>query len=140
MIGKTGSGRKPGFKHSDETRQKISDALTGTPKSESHRQKISQSKVLYDLDGKCTKRYEALCLDYPDEQEFFEDNMSELIFAMRDVLTEKELSDIRYFYETAPLRSEQTYQYPTTSCYAAESVMIELLDYKRLLRRNGLAE
>jgi len=73
------------------------------------------------------------CL-YPGQEEFFVDNRDELLFAMRDVRTEKELTDIRRYVETAALRADEPYQYESTSCYAAEDAMIALLDFKRLLQ------
>ncbi len=155
MVGNTESGRKPGFKHSEKTirqiretklgsskseesRLKISNSLRGSTKSEEHCRRISRSKYLYDLDGTCVKRYESLCAEYPGEEKFFEDNMTELLFAMQDIRTDKELSDIRRFFETQSLRAETPYQYTTTSCFAAEDVMIALLDLKRELDRRTL--
>jgi len=135
MVGKAGSGRKPGFKHSEETRQKMRAAHKGSSQTEETREKISRAKAMYDLDGKCAKRYDALCAQYPEEQEFFEENVAELIFAMQDVLTDKELSDIRRFHETVTLHADTPYQYTSTSCFAAEDVMIELIDRKRAFER-----
>jgi hypothetical protein len=133
MVGNTGSGRKPGFKHTEATRKRMSASHTGSNHSESTRTKISRTKALYDRDGVCTKRYEALCAEYPEEGKFFEDNMSELLYALQDVRTEKELLDIRLFHETSTLRAETPYQYSSTSCFAVEDTMIELLDFKRSL-------
>ena len=38
-------GRKPGFAHSEDTKYKMSLALTGRPKSEEHRKKISEGML-----------------------------------------------------------------------------------------------
>lgn len=118
MVGRPGSGRRPGFKHSEDTKQKI-----------------SQAKSMYDLDEKCVQRFEELRANYPDQKEFFEENEIDLLFAMRDVRTEKELSDIRKHIETANLRPEEPYQYSSSSCYAAEDAMIALLDLKNYLKK-----
>jgi hypothetical protein len=136
MSGKPGSsGRRPGFKHSDDTKRKIADSLRGTPLSEARRDNIAQAKAMYDLDEKCVRRFEELKANYPDQEEFFEENEADLLFAMRDVRTEKELSDIRKNVENAVLRPEEPYQYSSSSCYAAEDAMIALLDFKRYIQK-----
>lgn len=83
--------------------------------------------------GVLTRRYEALLAEYPGEERFFENNMSDLFFAMEDIRTDSELSDIRRLYETFNLSTEHPFQYASSSCYAAEDAMIELLDFKRSL-------
>lgn len=138
MAGNSESGRKPGFKHSESTRRQISNTLQGSKKTELHRERISHAKSRYNLDAACAKRYEALCAEYPTESDFFEENMLELLFAMQDTRTEKELSDIRYFYETASLRAEHPYEYSSTSCFAAEDAVIRLLDFKREMANRTL--
>ena len=70
-----------------------------------------------------------------EAEEFFVDNRDELLFAMRDVRTERELSDIRRYVETATLRPDEPYQYSSSSCFAAEDAMIALLDFKRLIQK-----
>lgn len=134
MVGNTESGRKPGFKHSEGTRRQMSTAHRGSKQSKKTREKIALAKALYDQDGTCAKRYESLCAEYPGEEKFFEDNMTELLFAMQDIRTDKELSDIRRFFETQSLRAEQPYQYSSSSCFAVEDIMIALIDFKRSLR------
>jgi len=129
------SGRKPGYKHSQETKDKIRNSLKGTPHPDDRRENIARGKALYELDEKCLNRFEDLKANYPDQEEFFVDNRDELLFAMRDVRTEKELTDIRRYVETAALRPDEPYQYESTSCYAAEDAMIALLDFKRLLQK-----
>jgi FKBP-type peptidyl-prolyl cis-trans isomerase (trigger factor) len=135
MVGTKGSGRKAGFTHSEETRRKIAEAARGRTKTRAEKEKISRSKALYDLDGKCAQRYEELRSDYPDVVDFFEENESEILFAMQDIRSEKELDDILKFHETSTLRPETPYQYSSSSCYAAEDAMIQLLDFKRYLRK-----
>jgi hypothetical protein len=135
MVGKTGSGRRPGFKHSEETKSKISQAMKGQSFTEEHRDHLSEAKLFRDLDGKCARRFEELKANYPDQNEFFNENEAELIFAMRDVRTEKELRDIRRYVETAALRTDEPYQYSSSSCYAAEDAMITLLDIKSYLQK-----
>jgi len=145
-------GRKPGYKHSEETKNKIRQslrgashpqetkdkirqALTGTPHPEERRENIAKGKALYELDEKCIVRFEDLKSNYPELEDFFLDHQDELLFAMRDVRTEKELNDIRRYVETSALRPNDSYQYLSSSYYAAEDVMIELIDFKRRLQK-----
>ena len=113
MVGKTGSGRRPGFKHSEETKAKISDA---------RKRRSLGAYRLADLRA-----------NYPDKQEFFDDNEAELLIAMQDVRTEGELRALRKYIESEPLYREVSYHYSSSSCYAAEDVVIALLDLKREL-------
>jgi len=172
-------GRKPGYKHSKETREKIREALKGVPhpphaqetkekirdslkgvprppRAQETKDKIRQSlagklhpeerkdsiargKSLYELDEKCIARYEDLKANYPEQEDFFLEHQDELLFAMRDVRTEKELTDIRRYVETAALRPDEPYQYSSSSFYAAEDAMIALLDFKRLMQKYPLS-
>ncbi len=149
-------GRKPGYKHSQETKNKIRQSLKGTPHPKERRENIRQAltgvphpeerkvniargKALYELDEKCIARFEELKANYPDQEDFFLDNEGELLFAMQDVRTEKELTDIRRYVETAALRPNEPYQYTSSSCYAAEDAMIELIDLKRRLQNLSLS-
>jgi hypothetical protein len=91
--------------------------------------------MMYDLDEKCVRRFEELKANYPDQEEFFEENEADLLFAMRDLRTEKELGDIRKHVENAILRQDEPYQYSSSSCYAAEDAMIALLDFKRYIQK-----
>ncbi len=144
-------GRKPGFKHSQETKDKMRAAKRGTNRpqetknkisatkkgqsfSEEHCDNLSTTKAMYYLDEKCVQRFEDLKANYPEQEDFFLDHQDELLFAMRDIRTEKELTDIRRYVETAALRTDEPYQYSSSSCYAAEDAMIALLDFKRLLQ------
>ena len=133
MVGKTGSGRHSGFKHSQNTKRKIAEGMKANnyePTSD-HRENISRTKLMYGLDQRCVQRFEDLKANYPEQEDFFLNNEEELLLAMRDVRTEKELRDIRRHIETAVLRSEEPYQYESTSCFAAEDAMIALIDFKR---------
>jgi len=145
-------GRKPGYKHSEKTKKRISAALRGQPLAEEtkrkmseakrgrhysseHRENISRAKLVYGLDEKCVRRFEDLKANYPEQEDFFLDHQDELLLAMRDVRTEKELTDIRRYIETAALRTNDGYQYFSSSYYAAEDAMIELIDFKRRLQK-----
>ncbi len=149
MVEKNGKpGRKPGFKHSNETKrkladaqqgriytdevkQKMSDAKKGRIYSSEHRDSISRAVFRYGLDEKCIRRFEDLKANYPEQEDFFLDNEEELLLAMRNVRTEKELRDIRKYIETSALRPDEPYIYESTSCFAVEDAMIKLIDYKR---------
>ena len=152
MVGKIGSGRPAGFKHSDEVKQRMADAKRGKTHtnetkqkmSESkqgrrygplHRDNISQAKLRFGMEEKCIRRLEDLKANYPEQEDFFLDNEEELLIAMCDVRTEKELTDIRRYVETAALRPDEPYQYESSSCYAAEDAMLDLLDGKRRLQK-----
>lgn len=143
-------GRKPGYKHSAKTiekirqsrlgtkhasgtRSKISDSMAGRNKTADHKDHISESS--YDLDGKCLQRYNALKAEYPDQSEFFETNQGDLLFAMQDIKTDQELTDIRRYIESSPLRDSLSYQYSSSSCFAAEDAMIALIDAASFIRR-----
>lgn len=123
-----------GVPHPQETKDKIRNSLKGIPHSKERRENIAKGKALYELDEKCIVRFEELKANYPEQEDFFLDNENELLFAMRDVRTEKELTDIRRYIETASLRANEPYQYFSSSCYAAEDTMIALLDFKRFLQ------
>jgi len=143
-------GRKPGFKHSAETiekirqshlgtkqelgtRSKISRSMSGKNKTRDHKDRLSES--MFNLDAKCLERYNALKAEYPDQEEFFEQNQEDLLFAMQDIKSEKELTDIRRYIESAPLHNSLTYEYSSSSYFAAEDAMIALVDAASFLRR-----
>jgi len=142
-------GRKPGFKHSAETIEKIRQSRLGTKQESGTRSKISHSMAgknkttdhkahisesLFNLDAKCLQRYNELKAEYPDQQEFFEKNQDDLLFAMQDIKSEKELNDIRRYIESAPLHNSLTYEYSSSSYFATEDAMIALVDASRFIR------
>jgi len=143
-------GRKPGFKHSAETiekirqtrlgtshslgtKNKISESMSGRTKSIGHRERIAESRV--DIERKCLKRYIALREEYPDQAEFFDTNKKALLAAMRDIKSEQELMDIRRYIETGSLYASIPYQYSSSSYFAAEDAMIALVDAASFLQR-----
>jgi len=143
-------GRKPGHRpspetrekirqarlgrtHAPETKEKIRETLRGVPKSTDHRDRISSA--LLDLEAKCLRRFEELKQDYPEHHEFFDANKSELLRAMQDVRSEKELKDLRRYIEVSQVESTLSYDYPSTSYLAAEDTFIALIDAKRILER-----
>jgi len=144
-------GRPPGYKHSEETRQKMSAAhkgnrqspstcekirgsLRGQHKSEVHREKISYGRL--DIDGRCVARLAELKANYPDQVEFFEDNEQALLLALRDIKSDKELDDIKRYIETEDIdkwAGSLSYQY--SSFPSHEDVVIDLLDeYHKQIR------
>jgi hypothetical protein len=148
------SGRKPGYKHSKETRdkirrahtgqardtetrKKISKSLSGKEKSESHRDAIANSR--YDLDRKCIQRFLELRNEYPGYEDFFDRNRGELLYAMQDIKSEKELREIRRYIENTRLDDVPqvclTYQYDSSSIFAQEDAMLELIDISRFLKK-----
>jgi len=130
---------KLGVNKDPETRRKIgksvSKSLTGTTKSAEHREHISNS--LLDLETKCLRRFEEMKADYPGEEEFFDANKTALLFAMRDCRSEKELVDLRRYVEVTQIDSSLSYEYSSSSIYAAEDTLLALLDAKRLLERTA---
>jgi len=129
------NGRKPGYQHSEQTKEKIRQTLLGKSHPKERKDSISIGRLRYGLDEKYVARFEELKSNYPEQEDFFLDNQDDLLFAMRDVRTERELRDIRRYIETSVLRQDEPYQYSSSSCYAAEDAMIELLDFKRLLQK-----
>lgn len=126
-------GRRPGFKHSKETKDRISKGLRGQQKSETHRMHISDAML--DPDGNCARRFVEMRGDYPGFEEFFDDNRPELLFAMRDIRSEKELGAIRKYIETDNLKNSIRFLLPTSSIYATEDLMIEMLDLYRFFKK-----
>jgi hypothetical protein len=123
-------GRPPGYKHSEETRQKIRKAHRGLKHSFETRDKISESML--DVDGRCMARLAELKANYPDHAEFFEENEIPLLIALRDVKSDKEIDDIRKYIETDIDRYSKSHllsgQYMSSSFQAHEDVVIKLLD------------
>ena len=112
---------KLGVKRSPETRQKISDG----------------KKRAASLD-KYTRRFEEFRDEYPDQEEFFDNNREALLELMEDVRSEKELTQLRKHVEIYKVDANTPYEYPSTSVSAVEDLLIELLDFKReLFRRVG---
>ncbi len=141
-------GRSPGYKHSEETRQKIKETLTGRPKSEEHKQKIRKSlqgrphtdhrreNISYgmlDIDSRCVARFVELKANYPDQAEFFEENETALLIALRDAKSDKEIDDIKRYIETEDIdRYAASLSYQYSSFPSHEDVLIDLLDeYRR---------
>jgi hypothetical protein len=120
-----------------ETRQKIRQTLLGLPKSSEHRDKLSEARL--DLDAICLMRFEEMRAGYPGYEEFFDANKGELLYAMRDLKSEKELRDLREYVEVSQIESRLAYEYSSSSVYAAEDTMIALIDAKRLVRSIPIA-
>lgn len=150
------SGRKPGYKHSAETkrkirqsrvgakhcsgtRAKISESMSGKAKTVDHKNLLAEASDMLDLGGKCARRLAELKAEYPDQEDFFEKNRANLLWAMQDVKSEKELNDIRRFIESMPLQESMAYQYSSTSCFAAEDAMIALIDAVSFIRKLAAA-
>ena len=148
-------GRKPGYKHEKETKEKIrqtmtghtltdttklkiKQSLTGKFKSEEHRSALSES--LSDLDRKCMHRFLEMRDEYPGQEEFFNNNKNKLLYIMRDLKSEKELRDIKKYIEIKHLddipQECTKYQYDSSSMYAQEDAMIALVDAASFLKRH----
>ena len=155
-------GRPPGYKHSEETRQKIkeahqglqqstqtrrkiSESMKGREKSATHRSKLSElsfdreavSGALY-LDNRCLDRLAELKANYPDHEEFFEENETALLIALRDVKSDKEIEDITRYIESEDIdryAGSLSYQYASSSFYAQEDAVIAVIDTLRYLRK-----
>ena len=72
---------------------------------------------------------------YPACEEFFAENEDALLARMGNVRTEKELEYPHQSILTSSLRSDLSYEYPSTSVFAVEDLLIDLLDFKRELFR-----
>lgn len=127
---------KLGAVHSQETRALISESVSlrvsGVPKSTEHREAISQA--LTDYEGRCLRRFEELKSEYPEQEAFFEENKSDLLFALQDVRSEAELRDLRNYIEVSSIEASLPYQYSSSSIHAAEDAMIALIDASRTLQ------
>jgi hypothetical protein len=147
-------GRKPGYKHDNETKNKISQKLTGSVKKDTHKENISQSmkgrskseshrdamsKGHLDMERKCTRRFLEMRSEYPGQEEFFDSNRKELLIAMRDIKSESELRDIRRYIETRTIedlpQAYLEYQYDSSSIYAHQEAMCDLIDAANDLRK-----
>jgi hypothetical protein len=146
-------GRPPGYHHSEETRRKIKETLAGRTKSEEHKQKIRKSlqgrpheenrreNISYgmiDIESRCVARFVELKANYPDQAEFFEENETALLIALRDVKSDKEIDDIKRYIETEDIdryAGTLSYQSATTSFHAQEDAVIKLIDTAAYLRK-----
>jgi len=73
--------------------------------------------------------------EYPGHEPFFEENKEELLYALEDIKSEKELIAIRKYVECHSLHNSLTYEYSSSSCYAAEDAVIALIDAVAYLRK-----
>ena len=149
------SGRKPGYKHNKETKEKISQTRQGQLPAESTKEKMRQAKLGHtcseeerkamatqrahkDLENKCMNRFKAMRSEYPGHEDFFDTNQEELLVAMRDLKSEKELRDIRRYFETTHIdeapQAFLQYQYESSSVFAHEEIMVDLIDAAAFLR------
>jgi len=149
-------GRKPGYKHSDETKakmreshkdlkpdvstkEKMRQSKLGRRRPEEDRKAIATGRAHADLESKCLRRFLEMRSEYPGQEEFFDGNRKSLLIAMRDVKSETELRDIRRYIETATIdeipQSYLEYQYDSSSIYAHESAMVDLVDAASFLRK-----
>ena len=130
-------GRKPGYKHNQATKDKISDSMSGKHKSDAHKDALAASQR--NTARKCALRLQEMRLEYPECVDFFDNNKTKLLIAMRDIKSNKELRDIRSYIETKHLedvpQAYLSYQYDSSSFYAQEDAMIELIDTANFLRK-----
>jgi hypothetical protein len=130
-------GRKTGYEHSEETKEKISTSMTGKTKTEAHKYALSESR--HNSDSRCLQRFLDMRKEYPGHSAFFDNNKVKLLRAMRNIKSEKELRDIRRYIETTHLEDVPqmclAYQYDSSSIYAQEDAMIELIDTVRFLKK-----
>lgn len=84
---------------------------------------------------RCARRFEELRREYPGQQDFFDANREALISSLEDVRSEKELTKIRKHIELSRVEANLSYEYPSSSIYAVEDLLIDLLDFKRELFR-----
>jgi len=154
MVQGRKTGRKPGYKHDKETKCKISQTKSGQTFTADHKEKIRQAlkgsskseatrdamaDSHYDIDLKCMRRFLEMRSEYPGCEDFFDSNKAKLLWAMRDIKSEKELRDIRKYIETTSLEDVPQfylqYQYDSSSIYAQEEAMVLLVDAASFLRK-----
>ena len=147
-------GRKPGYKHDQETKEKMRKSHTGYSQDEDTKNKIRQSlkgrkaseatrdamaESHYDLERKCLHRFLEMRSEYPGQEEFFDSNRKALLIAMRGLKSETELRDIRRYIETLTIedvpQAYLEYQYDSSSVYAHEAAMVDLIDAANFLRK-----
>jgi hypothetical protein len=146
-------GRKPGFKHSEETKRRIGESRLGHSPSpetrvristslknhirtEEHNENISQGKL--DTDRLCLSRFLELKGMYPEHEDFFEENKAPLLIALRDIKSDKEMDDIQRYVEVESLdryTGTLSYQNASSSVYAQEDAVILLIDVVAYLRK-----
>ena len=150
------SGRRPGYKHSQETKEKMRQShielrpgdntkdkmrqsKLGVTRSEAERKAIAVGRAFSDLETKCMHRFLEMRSEYPGYEEFFDTNQQKLLLAMRDVKSETELRDIRRYIETTHLEDAPQaclrYQYDSSSIFAHEEAMVDLCDASAELRK-----
>lgn len=156
MVQGRKTGRKPGYKHNTETKRKISQTKSGQPFTDDHKDNMRQAKLgtsrseeerkaiatgraHVDLESKCLHRFLEMRSEYPGQEEFFDSNRAALLIAMRDLKSETELRDIRRYIETLTIeeipQAYLEYQYDSSSFYAHEAAMVDLIDAATFLRK-----
>jgi len=110
-------------------------AKLGKSRSPETRQKISDGKKRAASFDKRVRRFEELRCEYPDQEDFFDKNEEDLLEMMEEVLSENELVQLRKHVETYRVDPNTPFEYPSTSIFAMEDLMIDLLDFKRELFR-----
>ena len=122
-----------GTNHSSETKNRISESMASVPKSKDHKNNISKTRTS-NIDRNL-KRFEDMRSEYPTESKFFEDNRDALLEFMEEVRSEKELTQLRKHIEVSNLDRDLSFDYPSTSIFAVEDILVEILDFKRELFR-----
>ncbi len=113
--------------------------MRDVPKTEEHRDSISEART--DLERKCLNRFFELRAEYPGFEDFFDNNFADLVFAMQDIKSEKELEDICRYIESVSLEDahpeDLVYHYSSSSWHAHEDIMISLIDAKSFLAKKN---
>jgi len=79
--------------------------------------------------------FEDLKREYPSFEEFFNKNKEEILFLMEDIQNEVQIQTPSGHVEVSSIASQLSYIYPSTSVFAAEDLLIALIDAKRDILR-----
>ena len=136
-----GSGRRPGFRHSTETIEKIRLSRIGQKHDPETIERISASKTSSSfsstLEQLCQYRFNELWYTYPQCRDFLASRKEELLCALQDIKSEKELNYISTNIENADIDRYNNLQfaYSSSSFHAHEDVIIEFLDSVKFVRQ-----
>ena len=135
------AGRKSGYTHSEETKQKIKKARLGQEHAPETKNKIALA-MLGNSNASASKkhcelRFQELKSFYPEFSVFFESNKQDLISMFEDVRSERELDLISLYRESEDIqkyRNKVLFNYPSSSTDSQEDLVVNLVDYYHFIK------